>query len=53
MSAYGKHRGGVYAASGHQGYPQDTIFVFAPEFPAFIDKYLDRIDAGSRIVPVR
>jgi len=44
MSAYGKHRGGTYAASGHLGYPQDTIFVFDPEFAAFADKYLARID---------
>jgi hypothetical protein len=47
MSAYGRHRGGTYAVPGHQGYPQDTIFVFDPEFPAFADKYLARIDGNS------
>ncbi len=40
MSAYGKHRGGTYPVSGHQGYPQSTIFVFDPEFVAFADQYL-------------
>jgi hypothetical protein len=45
MSAYGKHRGGTYAASGHLGYPVDTIFVFDPEFVTFADHYLDRIDS--------
>ena len=47
MSMYGLHRGGTYAVPGHQGYPQDTIFIFDPEFPAFADHYLDRIDSGS------
>jgi hypothetical protein len=46
MAAYGQHRGGTYAVPGHQGYPKDTIFVFDPEFPAFADKYLSRIDIG-------
>ena len=45
MAAYGRHRGGVYRVAGHQAYPQDTIFIFDPEFPAFADKYLARIDA--------
>jgi hypothetical protein len=44
MSAYGRHRGGTHPVPGHQGYPNDTIFVFDPEFPAFADKYLARID---------
>jgi len=47
MSAYGKHRGGTYAVSGHQGYPQNTIFIFDPEFAAFADQYLAIIDSGS------
>ena len=47
MSAYGKHRGGTYPVSGHQGYPQNTIFVFDPEFETFADQYLARIDDGS------
>jgi len=47
MMAYGQHRGGTYAVPGHAGYPKDTIFVFDPEFEAFADKYLDRIDVGK------
>jgi hypothetical protein len=47
MSAYGAHRGGTYAVSGHQGYPKDTIFVFDPEFEKFADQYLAKIDKGS------
>lgn len=39
MSDYGKKRGGTYQLSGHTGYPDNTIFVFDPEFPAFCDEY--------------
>ena len=46
MAMYGLHRGGTHPVPGHQGYPKDTIFLFDPEFPAFADKYLARIDVG-------
>ena len=39
MSDYGKKRGGTYQLPGHTGYPDNTIFVFDPEFEAFCDEY--------------
>jgi hypothetical protein len=39
MSDYGKKRGGTYQASGHTGYPDNTIFVFDKEFEGFCDEY--------------
>jgi hypothetical protein len=39
MSEYGKKRGGTYQAPGHTGYPDNTIFVFDPEFEVFCDEY--------------
>lgn len=39
MSDYGKKKGGTYQASGHTGYPDNTIFVFDPEFEVFCDEY--------------
>jgi len=45
MSAYGAQRGGTYQASGHKGYPQDTIFVFDPAFKAFAVQYAARAAA--------
>lgn len=39
MGDYGKQRGGVFVKPGHLGYPENAIFVFDPEFPAFADKY--------------
>jgi hypothetical protein len=44
MSLYGMHRGGVHPAIGHQGYPADTIFVFDPDFPAFVEKFMARVE---------
>ena len=38
MSNYGKKRGGTYQKPGHMGYPNDCIFAFDPEFPAFCEK---------------
>ncbi|WP_343702963.1 hypothetical protein [Chitinophaga sp.] len=43
MSDYGKKRGGTYQAPGHTGYPDNTIFVFDPEFPAFCDEYAKQL----------
>lgn len=37
MTAYGKKRGGTYQLAGNTGFPNQTIFVFDPEFPAFCD----------------
>lgn len=45
MSLYGVHRGGTHLVPGHQGYPNDTIFIFDPEFPAFADKFMSRFDS--------
>lgn len=39
MSAYGHKRGGTYQQPGHTGYPNDCIFAFDPEFPAFCDQH--------------
>jgi len=47
MSLYGVHRGGTHPVAGHQGYPNDTIFIFDPEFPAFADKFMSRFDNVS------
>ncbi len=38
MSSYGRKRGGIYQKPGHTGYPNDCIFAFDPEFPAFCEK---------------
>ena len=37
MGKYGSHRGGTKAEPGHQGYPNECIFVFDPGFAAFAD----------------
>lgn len=39
MGDYGKQRGGVRQVPGHLGYPENAIFVFDPEFPAFAEQY--------------
>jgi hypothetical protein len=43
MSDYGKKRGGTYQLPGHVGYPDNTIFVFDPEFEAFCDEYAKQL----------
>ncbi len=45
MSDYGKKRGGTYQKPGHTGYPDNTIFVFDPEFEAFCDEYAKQLAA--------
>jgi hypothetical protein len=47
MSAYGHEHGGVHMGSGHQTYPQDTIFVFDPQFETFANKFLKSIEGKS------
>jgi hypothetical protein len=37
MASYGKKRGGTYQLPGNIGFPNQTIFVFDSEFPAFCD----------------
>ncbi len=37
MAAYGKKRGGTYQLPGNTGFPNQTIFVFDPEFAVFCD----------------
>jgi len=43
MSDYGKKKGGTYQASGHTGYPDNTIFVFDPGFESFCDEYAKQL----------
>lgn len=45
MSDYGKRRGGTYQLPGHTGYPDNTIFVFDPEFEKFCDEYAKQLAA--------
>ncbi len=37
MAAYGRKRGGTYQLPGNIGFPNQTIFVFDPEFQTFSD----------------
>ncbi len=37
MSSYGRKRGGTYQLPGNTGFPNQTIFVFDPEFKSFCD----------------
>jgi len=37
MSKYGSKRGGTRQEAGHKGYPNNTIFVFDPEFEKYCD----------------
>ncbi len=37
MAAYGNKRGGTYQLAGNIGFPNQTIFVFDPEFKTFCD----------------
>ncbi|MHB9056542.1 MAG: agarase [Paludibacteraceae bacterium] len=39
MSEYGRRRGGTYQLPGNIGYPNQTIFVFDPEFETFCDEF--------------
>lgn len=43
MSAYGKKRGGTYQLAGNVGYPNQTIFVFDPEFEQFCDMHAQQL----------
>lgn len=43
MGDYGKQRGGVSVVPGHLGYPENAIFVFDPEFPAFAERYAQNL----------
>jgi len=47
MSEYGKKRGGTYQLPGHTGYPDNTIFVFDPEFEIFCDEYAKSLAANK------
>ncbi|WP_262246668.1 glycoside hydrolase family 16 protein [Parapedobacter soli] len=44
MSSYGKKRGGTYQLPGNTGYPNQTIFVFDPEFEAFCDEHAMQLE---------
>ena len=43
MADYGKKRGGLHDTPGHAGFPNDTIFVFDPEFPQFVEESAKQI----------
>lgn len=38
MSSYGRKKGKTHQQPGHTGYPNNTIFVFDPEFETFCDE---------------
>lgn len=40
MAKYGRKRGGTYQLAGNIGFPNQTIFVFDPEFEVFCDSIL-------------
>lgn len=46
MADYGKRKGGTYQQPGHTGYPDNTIFVFDPEFETFCDEYAQPLAAN-------
>lgn len=43
MSTYGSKRGGTYQRPGNTGYPNDSIFVFDPEFETHCDEYAKQL----------
>ena len=43
MATYGRKRGGTYQQAGNIGYPNQTIFVFDPEFKVFCDEYASQV----------
>jgi hypothetical protein len=43
MAGYGKKRGGLHDTPGHAGFPNDTIFVFDPNFPKYVDEAAKQI----------
>ncbi|QNA45974.1 agarase [Lacibacter sediminis] len=47
MSDYGRKKGQTYQLPGHTGYPDNTIFVFDPEFEAFCDEYAKQLAANK------
>src|SRR5690606_27046796 len=44
MSAYGRKRGGTYQLPGNTGYPNQTIFVFDPEFEKFCNQHAKQLE---------
>jgi len=43
MADYGKKRGGLHDTPGHAGFPHDTIFVFDPDFPKYVEEAAKKI----------
>ncbi|MFA5650611.1 MAG: agarase [Proteiniphilum sp.] len=43
MSSYGRIRGGTYQLPGNIGYPNQSIFVFDPDFEAFCDEHARQV----------
>jgi beta-glucanase (GH16 family) len=48
MSTYGKKRGGTYQLPGNIGYPNQTIFVFDPDFEAFCREHAQSLKDRSQ-----
>jgi hypothetical protein len=46
MGTYGQKKG-TYQQSGHLGYPDNTIFVFDPEFEKFCDSYAKQLSVNK------
>ncbi len=51
MSSYGATRGGTHQAAGHKAYPQDTVFIFDPDFRTFALHYVATHVAAYRNDP--
>ena len=47
MGAYGRKRGGTFQQPGHNGYPNDCIFVFDPKFEEFCDEHARQLAADK------
>ncbi len=48
MGNYGKKRGGTYQLPGNIGFPNQTIFVFDPEFRMYCDSVMPKLVANFK-----
>lgn len=51
MAGYGRKRGGTYQLPGNIGFPNQTIFVFDPEFRMYCDSVLSKLVANFKSDP--
>ncbi|MEA4937860.1 MAG: agarase [Paludibacter sp.] len=51
MAAYGQKRGGTYQLPGNIGFPNQTVFVFDPEFQVFCDSLANAQISGLKNDP--